>query len=225
MMICFQDRRVSFNEKKEPLSAHLLNMRGSQWRGLRAKLTPTFTSGKIKMMFSLMVECVEELKDFLTEPATRSEVVEVKEIMAKFTTDVIGNCAFGIKCNSLKNPDSEFRTMGRKVVEPSLSNVLRRMLALVVPIFGIRVLPWEVTEFFISAVKKTIENREKQNIIRNDFMQLLLELKNKGKVKDEDENSNDVANEFIRKAPLPSNGKYKLENIGMYIYEINKITF
>ncbi|KAJ9598707.1 hypothetical protein L9F63_010617, partial [Diploptera punctata] len=210
----FQDRRVSFNEKKEPLSAHLLNMRGSQWRGLRAKLTPTFTSGKMKMMFSLMNECAEELKDFLIGPASRNETLEVKEIMSKFTTDIIGNCAFGIKCNSLKNPDSEFRTMGRKVVEPSLSNVVRRLLALVVPIFGIRVLPWEVTQFFISAVTETIQYRETHNVVRNDFMQLLIQLKNQGKIKDDDENNtHDKQKDSAEKTSLPTNGIKNLENI------------
>ena len=207
----FQDRRLSFNEKKEPLSAHLLNMRGSQWKGLRSKLTPTFTSGKMKMMFNLMNECAEELKDFLLAPASRNEILEVKEIMAKFTTDIIGNCAFGIKCNSLKDPDSEFRNMGRKVVEPSLSNVVRRLLGLLLPMLGIRVLPWEVTQFFISAVKETIAYREKHNVVRNDFMQLLIQLKNEGKVQDDEENSTNDNHELNGNGPAPPNNGLNIE--------------
>ena len=183
MLFLFQDRRVSFNEKKEPLSAHLLNMRGSQWRKLRAKLTPTFTSGKMKMMFSLMNECAEELRSFLEGPASRNEDLEVKEIMSKFTTDIIGSCVFGLKCNSIKDPNSEFRTMGRKVVEPSLNSVIRLLLGILVPKLGIRVLPWEVTQFFISAVRDTIKYREQHNIVRNDFMQQLMQLKKEGQVR------------------------------------------
>ncbi|XP_069676418.1 probable cytochrome P450 6a14 [Periplaneta americana] len=205
----FQDRRVSFNEKKEPLSAHLLNLRGSQWRGLRAKLTPTFTSGKMKMMSNLMNECAEDLKTYLEGPASRNEVLEVKEIMAKFTTDIIGSCAFGLKCNSMKDPDSAFRSMGRMVVEPSINNVLRRLLALLVPKLGIRVLPWEVTQFFMSAVKETIMYREQHKVVRNDFMQLLIQLKNQGKVHDDDDNE---TGEF-KKLTNGMNGVNSVDNI------------
>jgi len=183
----FQDRRVSFNEKKEPLSAHLLNMRGTQWRNLRTKLTPTFTSGKMKMMFNLMNECAEELRNFLEGPASRNEDLEIKEIMSKFTTDIIGSCVFGLKCNSLSDPNSEFRTMGRKVVEPSLKTVIRLLVSILIPKLGIRILPWEVTEFFITAVRDVIEYREKHNIVRNDFMELLIRLKNEGRVRDDDD--------------------------------------
>jgi cytochrome P450 family 6 len=187
----FQDRRVSFNEKKEPLSAHLLNMRGKQWRNLRSKLTPTFTSGKMKMMFSLMNECAEELRNFLEGPASRNEDLEIKEIMSKFTTDIIGSCVFGLKCNAINDPNSEFRNMGRRVVEPSLNTVIRMLLSILIPILGIRILPWEVTQFFITAVRETMRYREQHNVVRNDFMQQLIQLKNEGRVRDDDDGDDD----------------------------------
>jgi len=160
-------------------------MRGTQWRKLRTKLTPTFTSGKMKMMFNLMNECAEELRNFLEGPASRNEDLEIKEIMSKFTTDIIGSCVFGLKCNAIKDPNSEFRTMGRKVVEPSLNSVIRLLLGMLMPKLGIRILPYEVTQFFISAVRDTIQYREQHNIVRNDFMQQLVQLKNEGRVRDD----------------------------------------
>lgn len=149
------------------------------------------------MMFNLMKECAEELRNFLEGPASKNENLEVKEIMSKFTTDIIGSCVFGLKCNSIKDPNSEFRTMGRKVVEPSLASVIRLMLGILMPKLGIRILPWEVTQFFISAVRDTIQYREQHNIVRNDFMQQLIQLKNEGRVRDDDDevDKTDLKNE------------------------------
>jgi cytochrome P450 family 6 len=42
--------------------------------------------------------------------------VDVRETSARFTTDVIASCAFGINANSLNNPDAEFRRYMRNVL-------------------------------------------------------------------------------------------------------------
>lgn len=40
-----------------------------------------------------------------------------------------------------------------------------------------------MTDFMVRIVKETIEYREKNNVQRKDFMQLLLQLRNTGEVK------------------------------------------
>jgi len=47
-----------------------------------------------------------------------------------------------------------------------------------------RVVPKDISEFFLGAVKEIIDLREEKNIKRNDFMQLLIQLKNNGKLDD-----------------------------------------
>lgn len=91
------------------------------------------------MMFPTLTETGEELKNFLEGPAKRGDVIEIKEVMARFTTDVISSCAFGIQTNSLKDPDAIFRRMGKKIFQPSVGNVFRGVTLTFMP---------KVAEFF-----------------------------------------------------------------------------
>ena len=62
----FMDRNVSAEEELDPLFANVLSfLRGQLWRHLRTKLTPVFTSGKMKKMFCLVDTCGKELADCL----------------------------------------------------------------------------------------------------------------------------------------------------------------
>ena len=116
----FHDRGLYMNEEIEPLSGHLFLLCGMKWRNLRVKLTPTFTSGKLKMMFQKLVNCGKGLQTCLEKVGTKGDVIEIKDVLARFSTDIISSCAFGIECNCLKNEDAEFRKWGRKIFEPSI---------------------------------------------------------------------------------------------------------
>jgi hypothetical protein len=45
--------------------------------------------------------------------------------------------------------------------------------------FGISFTPKDVSNYFMEMVRETVEFREKNGVHRNDFMQLLIQLKNK----------------------------------------------
>ena len=108
-------------------------MAGKKWRNLRIKLTPTFTSGKMKMMFPIIVENGKQLQSYVKQSAENNETVEMKELLCRFTTDVISSCAFGIESNCLKNPDSEFRKWGKKIFQQDWRLILINMFMFMVP--------------------------------------------------------------------------------------------
>lgn len=49
------------------------------------KLSPTFTSGKMKMMYGVMAECAEKLENMLEQFAENEEVLEIKGKKYLFT--------------------------------------------------------------------------------------------------------------------------------------------
>jgi cytochrome P450 family 6 len=179
----FHDRGVNVSEKGNPLDQHLFTLTGAKWRNLRVKLTPTFTSGKMRMMFGTMVDCGKELKDVLLQTARKGDTIEIKDILARYSTNIIACCAFGIQCNCLQNPDAEFRIWGRKIFLLTRRVKIFRLLNFFMPSLirrlGVSFTPPDVSNYFIKMVNETVEYREKNDVQRNDFMQLMIQLKNK----------------------------------------------
>lgn len=180
----FHDHYLYYNEKEDPLSAHLLAIEGQKWKDRRSKLTPIFTSGKMKMMFNIIVEIGDKFVEAIAKDLKTSEELEVSEWLARYTTDVIGNVAFGLDCNCLENPETDFRKYGRKIFKVdtaasalkwlfvnSFQNFSRKM--------GFMLNEKDVADFFLKVFSDTVAYREKNDIERNDFVQLLLNMKTK----------------------------------------------
>jgi cytochrome P450 family 6 len=88
--------------------------------------------------------------------------IEVKEMMARFTINVIASCALGINSNSLKNQDSEFGRNIRKISEFTLQKRFVEVLAFFAPflnnVFRVKFMD-EKTNFFRQMVWNTVEQR------------------------------------------------------------------
>lgn len=157
------------------------------------KLTPAFTTGKMKMMYPTIIKCGTELKDFVEN--CKEEFLDLKDISSRYTMNVIGSCAFGIETNALQNPNSDFVKFGMGIFKPTLLQLLLNLLAVNFPslskFFEISQLPRGTTAFFINVVKDTIEWRKANNVQRNDIMQLLMQLKEKGVIEDVDRRENE----------------------------------
>ncbi|XP_017796733.1 PREDICTED: cytochrome P450 6A1-like, partial [Habropoda laboriosa] len=177
----FVDRGFRIFPKIEKLGENLFLLEPERWRPMRAKLSPIFTSGKLKDMFPLLIECAGHLEKYMDSVIITEESTDCRELTAKFTTDVIGSCVFGINMNALSEEESEFRRMGRKLFAPSFKQVIRETFRQFMPylyeVFGQYLQPKEVDNFFVNVVKDTMNYRKENNIVRPDFIHMLMELK------------------------------------------------
>jgi hypothetical protein len=90
--------------------------------------------------------------------------VEVIETIARFSTDVIASCAFGINGNSLKDPDAEFRHHLRNVFDFSIRKGLTGILQFFAPsllsVIKLKYLDAATEDFIIKTVWSTAEYRQ-----------------------------------------------------------------
>lgn len=77
---------------------------------------------------------------------------------------------------------SEFRRMGRKALEPSKVSAISKLIRVFFPTLfrwlKLRTFPNEVNNFFLSVVADTLKLRQQNKFVREDFLQMLAEIRN-----------------------------------------------
>ncbi|XP_066906828.1 cytochrome P450 6A1-like [Halyomorpha halys] len=154
-------------------------MTGNKWRAFRSKMAPLFTSGKLKSMYDVMNEVGDGLLEYLDK--NKANEVDIREAMGLFSMDIIGSAAFGINPGVLKNPESEFRAIGKEISNPNWKNRVRIWFFFVFPkvakFFGFSFQEGSLTNYFCNIIRNAFDYREKNDIKRNDFIQMMMQLK------------------------------------------------
>ncbi|KAL3273892.1 hypothetical protein HHI36_015316 [Cryptolaemus montrouzieri] len=147
---------------------------------MRATLSPSFTSSKMKSMFVLICNIAEIYAQHYVNKKDKIIEIDFKDILARYTNDVIANTAFGIQVDSLTDRENEFYVMGRD--STNFSKPWRKFTIFIFQAFpsiakllGLKILPDKVNDFFLNLVQDTIRMREEQNIKRPDMLGLLME--------------------------------------------------
>lgn len=201
----FQSRGFYFDEKNDPLSGHLLALSGEPWKNARQKMSLALTSGKLKHMMPAFMAVSDRLEKYLNGVTERpvNNNIEIKNLFSCYSTDVIASIAFGLDIDSINNPKEMFRVMGAKLTDPNLEGKLRITLAFMIPelvkLFGIKLNNHKIDDFFLSVVRQAIDYREKNNVAREDFLQLLIQVRNTGTVNEDGVWESKIASGNLRK--------------------------
>lgn len=108
----------------------------------------------------------------------------------RYTTDTIASIAFGFNCNSLKYPDHDFRRYGNMVndINP-IKNALTLFAPFIMDWFNISFTPKPVENFFSTTFSDMVNYRRSENVRRNDFLSMLIQLMDNGQISDDKEKS------------------------------------
>lgn len=190
----FTDHGVKFDHKWEPIRAGLFHVTGKYWKRLRAKLTPAFTVSKVKGMFDTISSCGMAMQKFLEMEAAVGGIIDAKDVMGKFTSDVIISVAFGIDSNSFTSSPAVLKQMGSMVFDLDLRKRLSQFLGFFAPniqkVLGFRLVDKRVSDFFHETIDTIVRLREDNNVTRKDIMHCLIQLKNNQSIEEDAEGKN-----------------------------------
>lgn len=124
----FHDRGTYVDTKNDPMSGNLFSLPGEEWKELRSRLTPAFTSGKLKGMFPTIQTIGDELVKCLKIHADNNDSIDLMEWANRYVIDSTASTSFGLSgVSSLIEPKHEFRMMGRLLNDSK--NILQTMRA------------------------------------------------------------------------------------------------
>ena len=107
--------------------------------------------------------------------------------ICRFITDSISTVAFGFNCNSLKDPETQFRKFGILGTDiGKYTAVLSIFGSNILDFLRLRVFKEEVNSFFIKTFEDVVKYRVKEKVVRNDFINMLMSLTNHEQYNDED---------------------------------------
>ncbi|ALC41831.1 Cyp6g1 [Drosophila busckii] len=155
-----------------------------KWKEIRTKLTPVFTSGKVKQMYPLIQEIADDLEQLLARDHPGPNVKycsDIKDVCGRFTTDSIATIAFGVRANSLQDKNAEFRRMGNLFFKLSLSRACDFFIAFFLPklvsLLRVKFFPAEFSNFMRGSISHVMAERERTGTVRNDLIDILVGLK------------------------------------------------
>ncbi|GFQ86305.1 cytochrome P450 3A8, partial [Trichonephila clavata] len=174
-------------------------LEGEDWKRVRAIVTPTFTTGKIKRMMDIFTSCSKVLVDNFRKVAEKGEPVDAKKVYGAFTMDIIASAAFSTKLDSHNDPNNEFVRVARDVFHKNVNYryIFYLLFPRIMRLFRVPIFPPEGVKFFTDVTLRIIEERKRTGQKRNDFLQLLLDTAEEQKIEDKSsEKSDDILNNY-----------------------------
>lgn len=194
----FVNHYFQISENTDPLLGKVLfSMSDQQWRDMRSTLSPLFTGSKMRFMLGLMNDCLDQFNDsvrktILENSARNGHEFEMLPLLSCLANDMIGSTAFGLKMNTLNDPDNEFYKAGTAIAYVLMS--MRTFFCIAFPKiakwFNLRIISEKHNTFFRDVIRKKVNERMEKKIVRPDMLHLLL-LAKEGRLNEQKDREDD----------------------------------
>lgn len=173
---------------EDPIFGSVLsNALDDQWKRLRSIMTPIFSAGSLRRMKTRIDDTIGNLLNNIESSLKDGSNVDVKHLYGAFTLDTIIQIAFGVKVDSLTEPDNPIILHARKITSQDMgvkdfgTVMLLFMMPKVAKLFGIR-FQKETLDYFQRFIENIIEKKRETLQDGNgmgkgsSFLELVLEI-------------------------------------------------
>ncbi|XP_063707790.1 probable cytochrome P450 28a5 isoform X2 [Culicoides brevitarsis] len=180
---------LTIDKESDPLlGRNPFFLKGEEWKEKRGEILPAFTSGRIKALFPIMQEVADRMKKFIHEENRIQSEFEMRELCAKFTTDVVGSSIYGVESGAFSGEESEIRQVARNVMSPSWRLFfiigLAPFFPAVAEIFKVKFCPDKEADFLVNLMNQALKYRKDNKIERQDYLDFLIHLREKKGISD-----------------------------------------
>lgn len=189
----FQDRMFLSNtsqaiEEKSILRNAMSAKKGDAWKRVRNRVTPAFTTGKIKRLIPFMNDSTNQLCKVIEGNVERGEKLDLKDLFGRFALDVIGRAGFTLDMNTFdQHSENAFYINAKKVFQNGFMN-WRVIIITFFPFIaykfeeltGIDLLETDTHRFFRDFLLQLYDQRKAEKAAakesHNDIFQLLIDV-------------------------------------------------
>ncbi|XP_054152639.1 cytochrome P450 9e2-like [Oppia nitens] len=159
------------------ISQSLILIDGNRWKRIRSITTPIFTSGKMKRMYPLMKQCLDDLTNYLSPLADQKSIIDVKHIYSRLSLDIVFTCSFANKLNPYNNDNQLIRMIIESVQFLIISFVAQTLTPKMFSklLYNLGFFNTMSIEFVIKYLRQLLDSRRKSDQQFNDLIQLFIE--------------------------------------------------
>ncbi|XP_047998497.1 cytochrome P450 6B5-like [Leguminivora glycinivorella] len=173
----FLDRGVTFSRKG--LGTNLFHADGETWRALRHRFSPMFSNQKLKKMMYLLKDRADLFIEYVSEVIAVSPEQDVHALMKKYTMSTIWACAFGFDVDTFREEiHASLKKIDQAIFNRHLIIEFEMMYPGLPKKLKMDLFPGFMQDFFKNLVEKVSTERKGVPSTRNDFMDMLLQIKN-----------------------------------------------
>lgn len=150
-------------------------LKGDEWKEKRGELVPGFSVVKIRTQYPIIEDVCKKLIKYISD---QPETIDVKDLCARYTSNVVASCIYGVDAGSFSEEDPLILDRARNIMSNRLWTHLK--LITLFPFLNKFYKGCYVDkiseEFFLKLMKDACIHRESSQDKRADFLEYLIDL-------------------------------------------------